>query len=91
MKKTIYQFNTGTEEVPVLVEKSIACADNRLEANLAIAKEEAYNGEYEIFDDGQPEPEVPSGDGSVWDELDNAYQSGYDEGYEEGVNTAYDE
>ena len=27
------------------------------ESNEEIAKREAYNGEYEIIDDGQPEPE----------------------------------
>ena len=27
------------------------------EANEKIAKAEAYNGEYEIIDDGEPEPE----------------------------------
>ena len=27
------------------------------ESNEEIAKREAYNGEYEIYDDGQPEPE----------------------------------
>ena len=33
------------------------------EANEEIAKAEAYNGEYEIFDDGQPEPvEEPTAD-----------------------------
>ena len=63
---------------------------NYSETNEEIAKREAYKGEYTIEDDGQPEPETPSGDDSaVWDELDAAYQSGYDEGYVEGVNGAY--
>lgn len=28
---------------------------------------------------------------SIWDELDEAYQSGYDNGYAEGVNSIYDQ
>ena len=40
----------------------------------------------------EPEqPEEPSADSDVWDELDKAYQEGYSEGYTEGVNTAYDQ
>ena len=49
------------------------------EINEEIAKREAYNGEYTIEDDGQPEPEVPqSGDDEIWDELEKAYQEGVD-------------
>ena len=59
------------------------------ETNEEIARAEADNGEYKIFDDGQPEPEPV--EGSVWDELDAAYTSGYEEGYTKGVNTAYDQ
>lgn len=32
------------------------------EANEEIAKGEAYNGEYEMFDDGQPEPDITTTD-----------------------------
>lgn len=42
-----------------------------------LAKKEAYEGKYDIGDDGQPEPDVPSEE-SVWDELDAAYQEGVD-------------
>lgn len=53
------RVNRGTEEAPVyediLIQKEITCADAYLEANEAIAKQEAYNGEYTIEDDGQPE------------------------------------
>ncbi|MBR4291672.1 MAG: hypothetical protein IKT52_13710 [Oscillospiraceae bacterium] len=59
------------------------------EDNLEIAKTDAYNGEPDIYDDGQPEPSPV--ENSVWDELDAAYTSGYEEGYTEGVNTAYDQ
>ena len=44
--------------------------------------------------DPLPEPEWPKPapeDGSVWDDLDAAYQAGYHEGYTEGVNSAYDQ
>ena len=64
------------------------------ETALETAKSEAYNGKYEIFDDGQPEPEPPAPaptEDSVWDELDAAYTAGYTEGYTEGVNNAYDQ
>ena len=66
MKKIKYKFfscevNHGTEENPdierIFLEKSM----DWNEANEAIAKREAHNGEYEIYDDGQPDPaEVPS-------------------------------
>jgi hypothetical protein len=47
------------------------------EENEEIAKREAYNGEYTVEGEFDPEPEPPSGD-SVWDELDAAYQRGVD-------------
>lgn len=66
MKKIKYkilsaEINHGTEENPnieqVFLEKSMSWN----EPNEAIAKREAHNGEYEIVDDGQPDPaEVPS-------------------------------
>ena len=86
MKVIKYQLcnriNHGTEEEPkwedVLHPVEIHCTADNLQANEAIAKEEAYNGEYTIVDDGKPEP-PPSGDNSaVWDELDAAYQEGVD-------------
>lgn len=75
------RINHGTEEEPewvdVLNPKEIRCPADKLEANLAIARAESYNGiEPKVTDDGQPEP-APSGDDSaVWDELDAAYQEG---------------
>ena len=66
MKVINYKFlscevNHGTEENPVIeqifLEKSIGWN----ETNEEIAKSEAYNGEYEIYDDGKPDPaEQPS-------------------------------
>ena len=61
MKRILYKFisaeiNHGTEEEPnieiVLLEKSLPYIDDAIE----LAKREAYNGEYTIEDDGQPEP-----------------------------------
>lgn len=69
MKIIKYQLctrvNHGTEEEPkwedVLHPVEIRCTATNLEANLAIAKEEAYNGEYTIEDDGQSDPsETPT-------------------------------
>lgn len=52
------RVNRGTEEDPkyedILYGKKLPYS----EANLELAKAEAHNGEYEIYDDGQPEPEV---------------------------------
>lgn len=45
----------------------------------------------EIAEQERNRPEPTPTEGSVWDELDAAYQTGYDAGYQEGVNTAYDE
>lgn len=62
MKIIKYRFlsaevNHDTEEQPnieqVFYDKTIPYS----EANEEIAKAEAYNGEYTIEDDGQPEPE----------------------------------
>lgn len=86
MKVIKYQLmaevNHGTEEEPNIVQtfypREIRCSDSNLRTNEEIAKREAYNGEYTIEDDGQPEPETPAGDPSVWDELDAAYQEGVD-------------
>lgn len=62
-----YQFlscevNHGTEEEPkieqIILDKTISYS----EANEEIAKREAYNGEYTIEDDGQPEPDTTTTD-----------------------------
>ena len=65
MKKITYQLatqiNRGTEAEPVmetvLAAASITCPDGKLEANLAMAKAEAYNGEVSVKDAG-PDPEA---------------------------------
>lgn len=57
MKKIVYKVlgKTTTEDV----EAKVLCGVERpySEANEEIAESEAYNGEYTIEDDGQPEPE----------------------------------
>lgn len=74
------KVNHGTEEEPKIEEILSPVTMTWNEVNEEIAKKEAYNGEYYIEDDGQPEPEpIPSGgDSAVWDELDEAYQKGVD-------------
>ena len=63
MKKIKYQFllwerNDGTEEIPDIkqhfITKDLAYCDEAL----AAAEIEAWNGEYEIYDDGQLDPSV---------------------------------
>lgn len=59
----ISMVNVGTEEEPLWeskmgAEKEIHCSRDSLEVNEEIAKAEAYNGQYIIEDDGQPEPVV---------------------------------
>lgn len=61
MKIIKYKFctkvNLGTKESPewveVLDDKEICCPDDSLDIHEAIAKKEAYNGEYTIEDDEQ--------------------------------------
>ena len=55
------EVNHGTEEKPDIEQVFIGKAMGWNDANEEIAKLEAYLGEYEIYDDGQPAPaEVPS-------------------------------
>ena len=58
MKIIRYQFLS--EEI--LIDKEFHCSADNLSANEEIAKREAYNGEYTIEDDGQPEPDSVSTD-----------------------------
>ena len=58
MKSIKYQLmtevNHGTEEQPDIVQTfnavELRCQDDKLEANLSIAKSEAYNGEVTVED-----------------------------------------
>ena len=66
MKLIKYQFlsaeiNHGTEENPNMEQIFLDKIMSWNEANEEIAKKEAYNGEYIIEDDGQPDPiETPT-------------------------------
>ena len=51
------KVNRGTEEEPQIEEMLSPVTMGWNEANEEIAKKEAYNGEYTIEDDGEPEPE----------------------------------
>ena len=61
MKVIKYQLmtevNHGTDEQPGIQQIFSGVSLGWSEANEEIAKREAYNGEYTIEDDGQPEPE----------------------------------
>jgi hypothetical protein len=52
------EVNNGTEENPHIEQIFLDKTMGWNEANEEIAKREAYNGEYEIYDDGKPEPVV---------------------------------
>jgi hypothetical protein len=54
---TCVRVNIGTGENASIKETFIPTSMPYSEANEEIAKREAYNGEYTIEDDGQPEPE----------------------------------
>ena len=51
------EVNRGTEEHPDIVQTFSDVSLGWSEANEGLAKREAYNGEYTIEDDGEPEPE----------------------------------
>ena len=52
------EINHGTKEQPEIEQIFLHKSMGWNEANEEIAKREAYNGEYTIEDDGQPEPET---------------------------------
>lgn len=60
MKVIKYQLctevNYGTEDEPKIEQVFSAVTLGWSEANEKIAKAEAYNGEYTVEDDGEPEP-----------------------------------
>ena len=53
------EINRGTEEQPNIEQVFSGVTSIWNEGNEEIAKSEAYNGEYEIVDDGEPEPVIP--------------------------------
>lgn len=56
------EINHGTEEKPIIEQIFFEKSMDWNEANEEIAKREAYNGEYAIEDDGQPEPDTTTTD-----------------------------
>ena len=70
MKLLKYQLmtevNLGTEEQPDIIQTfnavELRCQDDRLEANLSIAKSEAYNGEVTVEDIQDVETEQTADD-----------------------------
>ena len=50
------EINRGTEEQPNIEQVFSGVSIGWSESNEEIAKREAYNGEYTIEDDGNPEP-----------------------------------
>ena len=53
------EINRGTEDEPKIEQVFSGVTSGWSEGNEKIAKEEAYNGEYTIEDDGKPEPVIP--------------------------------
>lgn len=89
MKKLIYQIEgyTGVynpeikevEQKPCISTVTVECPTQAvLDANYPIAEKVAIPGSIEVIGEFDPEPETPSGDESVWEELDKAYQEGVD-------------
>lgn len=81
MKVIKYQkmsrYNVGTDENPDWREGLGECIMGYNKANMELAQREAYNGEYTIEDDDQPEPEIPTED-DVWADMAAALQEGVD-------------
>ena len=58
--KILMESNIGTEENPKIVQSfgdvDFPCLDENLSAEIEKIKARAYNGEYTIEDDGEPDP-----------------------------------
>lgn len=79
MKRIKYIFlssevNHGTEEEPNIERKFIPKDFPYSEEGFEAAKREAYGGEPEIYDDGQPEPEQPMTDAERIAQLEEALE-----------------
>ena len=53
------EINHGTKEQPKIEQVFSGVSIGWSETNEKIAKAEAYNGDYDIIDDGKPEPVIP--------------------------------
>ena len=58
--RLVTEVNHGTEERPDIQQIFSDVSLGWSEANEELAKREAYNGEYTIDDDGEPEPQEPT-------------------------------
>ena len=57
MKKIEFLICHGNEETgQTFTKQSCICTEEQLPINIEIVKKEAYNGEYTVEDDGQPDP-----------------------------------
>jgi hypothetical protein len=83
MKITKYNLctrvNNGTEETPVWEDILSPVEMGWNETNEIIAQKEAYNGEYTIEDDGEPEPVAPTNEDADWDTMAEAIAEGVNE------------
>lgn len=52
----VTEINHGTEESPIIEKEFVKKTIPYSKGNEEIAKAEAYNGEYTVEDDGEPEP-----------------------------------
>ena len=66
------EINSGTEGNPDIEQFFSDVIIGWNETNEEIAKKEAYNGEYTVEDDGQPEPEVQPTEAERIAELEEA-------------------
>ena len=74
-----YYVDVGTEEQPEKQQVLSAVTMTWSEANEEIAKQEAYNGEYTIEDDGTVEPATPISEDVSWDAMAEAIAEGVNE------------
>ena len=67
-------YNEETNEMEKRLSLTSVTVENPTDRDIEQASKVAYNREYTIEDDGQPD----QWGASVWDELDEAYQEGVD-------------
>ena len=95
MKRLTYQLlttvNRGTDEEPVMVEIltdcDITCSDDGLEANLAVARKEAYTGEVTVEDCVAPDLPISDSDRIAALEESSVTYADLAKAIREGVNT----
>ena len=70
------KVNHGTDKSPVWEDILTPVEMGWNATNEEIAKREAYNGEYSVVDDGQPEPVFPADENVSWDAMAEAIAEG---------------